>query len=270
MPADDSMLPDALRQPDWATCLFRQALQQKLPQTKRLPTLQDLLDETGPLPPYSVLIGGCDDGRHLFLDLRDPRAGSLLIVGERGAGKTRLLRTMMTSLSLANDLRQARLALISADKASLQAAMALPHCFKAATPYADEAAHLVESLAQLTQQRRQGRQRGPAVVLLIDELDSLVSRLDRESRDLLRWLTQNGPQMRVWLAATLPAQATTQVEGALLRVFGAWLLAAGRFSRLDALLPAGYPLPPDDLTEHAHFYACLQGEWLKFWIPDPA
>ena len=44
-------------------------------------TVECLQEKVGNLPPYALLLGASLDGAYLFLELTDPRPGSILIVG---------------------------------------------------------------------------------------------------------------------------------------------------------------------------------------------
>jgi hypothetical protein len=44
-------------------------------------SLRQVVNDISPLPPYSIVIGGCEDGMHFYLTLDDPRPGSILIIG---------------------------------------------------------------------------------------------------------------------------------------------------------------------------------------------
>ena len=63
----------------------------------QLPGLSEILDQTGPLPPHSVILGICEDGLPFLFDLTNPAPGSLLIVGDEGSGKSRLVRSVLAS-----------------------------------------------------------------------------------------------------------------------------------------------------------------------------
>ncbi len=52
-----------------------------------LPDLQAMLLLAGPLPPYSLILGACDDGLPFLLDLANPAPGALMIAADAGAGK---------------------------------------------------------------------------------------------------------------------------------------------------------------------------------------
>ncbi len=253
--------------PDWAMVLFQEIIGQAVPVQQVGPSLQDILNQTGPLPPQTVVIGACDDGCHLLLDLADPHPGSLLLIGDRGAGKTQLLRTMMSSLGLLNTPRQARAALISTDTTSLAEAVALPNCIKAVPGYSDEAIRLVEGLVELAEQRRQGRQAGPAVLLLIDDLLALLNTLDDSFTGLLGWLAHRGPESRIWLAAALGSEAINRVDPALLRCFGAWLVGQVSLPAAAAFLACERSFPAEALIPGAQFRAWINDEWVKFWAP---
>jgi len=60
------------------------------------------MERLGPVPPYSALIGMCEDGLPFLFDLDDPSAGSILMIGDENSGKTRLMQTILLSASALN------------------------------------------------------------------------------------------------------------------------------------------------------------------------
>src|SRR5262245_25372627 len=56
------------------------------------PHLSEVLGEYGPMPREALFFGVASDGLPMLLNLHDPVAGPLLIMGDAGAGKTNLLQ----------------------------------------------------------------------------------------------------------------------------------------------------------------------------------
>ena len=57
-----------------------------------LPSLAEVLDEFGPMPPEALFLGVASDGLPVLLNLHDPVPGPILIAGDAGTGKTILLQ----------------------------------------------------------------------------------------------------------------------------------------------------------------------------------
>jgi hypothetical protein len=65
-----------------------------------IPSLAGLIRKIGPQPPYSALVGLCEDGLPFLLDLSDPVPGAVLIAGDPSSGKTRLLQSLLASVGV--------------------------------------------------------------------------------------------------------------------------------------------------------------------------
>ncbi len=70
--------------------------------------LRTIIQETGPFPAASVILGVCEDGLPFMLDLLDHSSGSLLVAGDRRTGKTTLLKTMLASAAYINNPQEVR------------------------------------------------------------------------------------------------------------------------------------------------------------------
>src|SRR5258708_17490487 len=66
--------------------------QEPVPGQTLFPGLPDVLDELAPLPPEALLFGIAADGLPLMLNMRDSSTGPLLVLADRGSGKTTFLQ----------------------------------------------------------------------------------------------------------------------------------------------------------------------------------
>src|SRR5258706_7613846 len=62
--------------------------------TQTLPSLSEVLNEFGLMPPEALFLGVASDGFPALLNLHDPVPGPILIAGDAGTGKTALLQTI--------------------------------------------------------------------------------------------------------------------------------------------------------------------------------
>jgi Cdc6-like AAA superfamily ATPase len=238
----------------------------------RLPSLEQVLAGMTSIPENSILIGAAQDGSPILMDLSDSEAGSLLILGEPGSGKTRLLLSMLASACLINSPRKVRFNCITFQLGDINWLSRKPHAYQISAPYNEKSYRIINELVDLLDQRCDGRQGGPAVILAIDGLDELMASLDNEMFNLLLWTIENGPAHRIWTVATLDAYQENLVQPEILECFGTWL---GGFMSYP---PSGGLVSnprfeqriqsPHRLIPGAQFGVMVEGEWTPFWVPS--
>src|SRR6266508_2990455 len=62
-----------------------------------LPPLSEVLSGFGPMPQEALFLGVASDGLPVLLNLYDPVPGPMLIGGDAGTGKTRLLQIIASA-----------------------------------------------------------------------------------------------------------------------------------------------------------------------------
>lgn len=195
------------------------------------PSLASILDSFGVFPPYSAVIGLCTDGLPFMLDLGNPKSGSILAVGEPNSGKTQVLRTILLSASLLNHPEDLNIFIIS-NKAGLYAdIMDFPHCEAAVNSFERAAGELVIELASISEQRRNGRERGAKMILFIDDFLSLNGLLRDYSVYLnLKSLITRGPSSGIWPVIAIDPNDVQEKRGQLLRSFGTYIFEKTDFA----------------------------------------
>ena len=231
-------------------------------------TLDALVDEIGLLTQGSVLVGACDDRLHFYMDLLDPRPGSVLIAAERPVGQTRLLHSILSSAVLLNSHRGLRYAYLSEDPARASSITRQPHCYRAVSHSSPAAGKLITQLADLAEARAHPGQSESLLILAIDGLDTLCTRLDDRAYDDLAWLLQNGPSLRIWPFATLDVRRADDVGAELIHLFGTRLL--GAMDAKNAAIFQGDTAITGHLIPDKQFCVWFDNQWLSFWVPEPA
>ena len=183
------------------------------------PTLKSVLAELEPLPSQSVVIGACDDGLPILMDMSNPLAGSILIIADAHSGKAGLLASILNSASATNPPRSLRISFISSRPTQLSNIARLPHTYM---PGSSEAT--IDEFCAVADDRHASGIKGPAILLAIDDLPQLVSHLEPEMVEKLAWLVKNGPAMQVKIIATTESSQLTLLDEKMVDAFGAWLV----------------------------------------------
>jgi hypothetical protein len=231
------------------------------------PNLQGIIEDIGPLAPYSIVIGGCDDRSHLFMDLSDPAPGSLLIVGDDRSGRSRLLTSMLSSSAVLTSPRRVRYALIAPDLTGLDYLIQRPHCYKAHATDTGDAIDMIYELAEIADYRRNNQVTGSVIILAVDDLACLLSTMDDEMVEQLRWLVTVGPGVQIWTIATLNSEDVSSIEPEFLNQFGTRLIGSvGKAEVVDYLCGSEEP-KPEEVIAGAQFCVLFNEDWVMFWIP---
>src|SRR5512142_3062048 len=72
-------------------------------QDSNRPSLKLVLRDIAPLPHAALFLGLADDDLPVLLNLADPVPGPVLVAGDSGSGKTRLLQLIAEAITLAHD-----------------------------------------------------------------------------------------------------------------------------------------------------------------------
>jgi hypothetical protein len=163
------------------------------------PSLEQMLDEIGPLPKTSLFLGQAQDRLPVLLDLADPRPGPILISGATGAGKTRLLRTIARFLVYRHGPQATQYGVITSCPLEWNDLAHVPHCVGIFPAQARSAGEFLHALALWTRMRRMHRQ---PVLLLIDGLDEFAE-LDSPVGQDLETVLVEGPANQIWPIATI-------------------------------------------------------------------
>ncbi|MCX8024115.1 MAG: hypothetical protein N3A60_02815 [Thermanaerothrix sp.] len=225
------------------------------------PTVDDVLSGLPILTHETVLIGICEDGVPLLLDLHNPSPGSVLVIGQKINTAVNLIEVAHRSLLLANNQHTLEIFRIS------DSAPATSHPIEHwINPYDRTLESTLSHLSDITNARQNGKMRGPSIVLLVDSLEWVLE-ADYEAKWALEYLLHYGPNQKIW-----PIVATTPDNES---VFLRWL------RRFKTLIWAA-DLSPDvkhqfNLPEHPFFSTlpdshCFslksQGQWLHIWLPE--
>ena len=224
------------------------------PDVYKLPTQAEVLEEFHPLPAYSLLLGLCEDGLPLILDLTDPSPGSFLIAGDQAQANFNLLYSLLISAALINTAEEVNLHLVSSladELVELHKQPAFKICFNPDRP---ECEIVVEEMVNLVHQRQGTMEIQPVHILAVDGLDLLSRTLSPEARYWFNWLAENGPEVGLWVIATVESEKTMGLHHDGLNGFPSRILGHIQSPRLARSLSGLSRNRLDDLIPGEQFY----------------
>lgn len=229
------------------------------------PLLDDLLGRLDPLPERALLLGLCEDGFPLLLDLADPASGSLLVASDVQLGNASLLGSILASACRLNRPDQLQTHVISPHRGDFTHLYAQPHFGEFFHPQSARSAHFIQYLWGLVERRRFGYDHGAIQLVVIDALDLLLDGLSPAHREDLLWLVRTGPSQGVWLLAALGTAYYRPAMHPLIEAFPTRILGRTRSPRLTTYLSGDPSLDASRLHPGAQFFVRTGGQLLGFW-----
>lgn len=185
-------------------------------------------------------------------------------MGDEFSGKSELLKTILASASALNPPERVAIDLITPNTGDFESLCHLPHTEVAISTYDRASSERIIELAAVAEQRKSGRERGPVILLAIDDLYSLVSYNEYELTSHLRWLLKYGPRLSVWPIATLDARFLKQVDRKILAEFGTRFIGHSDGYQLPEFTNNGNHLP----LPAGSFSAVIGSEKVNFRVPS--
>jgi len=233
------------------------------------PSLENLLAQTGELSPHSVILGLCEDGLPFLLDLTNPAPGAILIAGDSGSGKTRLLRSILASGVYLNQPEHFSYNLATPKVDGLPP-FGHPVYIQQALDFDEEGmSDMIHRLADLAEQRQRNKPQAPAIILAIDDLYTCLQRLDESAFSRLYWLIKHGQRSYIWTIATLTARHAHYIHPRLFAAFRTRLIGSIRRRNLAEFISNDKFKATQGLEPGAQFCVPYGESWSPFWICDP-
>jgi hypothetical protein len=227
-----------------------------------------VLESRGPFPPYSAMLGVGEDGLPFLLDLTNPAPGALLNAGDRGSGKTRLLRAILASAVAMNTSEQVAFNLIANDPDEFADLVQTGHCLEVMSvneSLSEELEALIDGLAVIVEERRRSTPGDPTLLLAIDGLEACLESLSDQGFARLYYLVKHGPRSRVWTIASLSSERGRPVDGRMLAAFRTRLIGHIKNAERAGYLSGDSSLDTRDLENGAQFYLPYGAGWFRFW-----
>lgn len=233
-----------------------------------IPSLQDLIEANQETSGNQIYLGICEDGLPLTLDLDNPAPGAILITADAMAGKTRLLRAILSSaayLNPADDL----LIFICTDQIDEYARIReLDNCQEVMDHSDKRLAYLIKELVDEIENRR-STGRKPYIILAIERIDHLIQLNDKFMFEQIYRLLKHGARNGIWIIASLSAGAFPRVDPLLLDAFRTHLIGSIADFKAMTVLAYDSTCPAQRLQKGEQFCAWINGNWLNFSICDP-
>ena len=216
-----------------------------------------------PLPPFTAVLGMCDDGVPLLVRLASPDVAHVLIAGTTGSGKTALCQTMILSLAMTHRRSQLQFVLVDPKRRAFAPFARLPHLLRPIIADATEAVDALHELVQLMEARGQ-EEVTPRIVVVLDELADLVQVSSRALDEHLTRLAQRGREAGIHVIACTQ-KPSSQVLGTVIRANFPARLVGKVVSPEDARVAAGIGgTGAERLTGRGDFIAVAVGQVLRF------
>ena len=235
--------------------------------------LRQLLEQQQDLPAQISLLGVCDDGLPVLLDLNDPKPGALVVMGDERELQINLLRSAIASLAMRNSPRSVQILIISCEPQSWKEWIAAQgyQRFCIGIEGVDDLEMLSEWVIRLgdwTEQRRTGMRSGPPVFVVLDTL-SFMPRLAYDIRLNFEWLAKEGPAAQIWpLAAISTDLATLLNSRRMLRSFRTRVLGFSDNVSFYTQVAGVDEKEAGAFGEPGVFAVQLGEAWLRFRLPE--
>jgi len=231
-----------------------------------LPSQQSLIASLGPFSPGLVVIGLCEDSLPFVLDLNSSLPGSLLVVGDPGCGKTRLLRSVLTSACLINTPEQVSFTIISPHPEEYDYPACQPHCAGLLKSRKSEVASMIGNLLDLANHRLYQPESGPAIVIAIDDLADFIHGLNDTALWGFTWLVRIGPQLRIWVLASQSSATAGWLGREVLEAFSTRIVGPLKSIRALQTLVGNQAVNTLELSNGMQFYVPFEDGWLPVWL----
>jgi hypothetical protein len=232
--------------------------------------LQRLFQQHPDLPGQSIVLGVCEDGFPLVLDLFDPGPGALLSIGDDRESQLALLRNAIDSAASRCSPRQLQFLVVSHQPQAWRAWVKdrgfQRHCLAVAGADDESVHEWLLRLADWTEQRRQGQLSGPPVLLVMDTL-SFLSRLAYDVRLNFDWMVKESPPAQIWPLAAVSTELASSLGQRALRVFQSRILGFSRDTLVFTQLAGISEQEASYFGEPGRFAVRVGESWIHFHLP---
>lgn len=189
--------------------------------------LLDLMARGEWIPKYAATLGFSEDGKTILHEFDTKETPHMLIVGGPDAGKTVMLRTIAASLALNNrqsEIQLAAICPITGDEerqrnqaSSWYSLNYLPHMLCDIAFKHSDIVDLLTFLSNEVSYREKHDFKHPRMIVLIDQVDTLISHGGRPCAEPILRLAQKGDQIGIHLALSARSLDSAALSTQLLK-----------------------------------------------------
>jgi hypothetical protein len=228
-----------------------------------IPSLSTVIAEAAPLPREALFLGLAEDGLPVLLNLYDPIPGPILVTGDKASGKTSLLQMIARAVEMLHPPSEVQYGVITQYPDEWIRLRSNQNNVGVYTTQDNAAQELLQSLFTWA---HNNKGEGQTILLLIDDLE-VMTKLDQQAEQNLRWLLLRGPSRRVWPVITINAgQIQNKVEW--LGLFRTRLFGCIRDPHNSHFVTGHSNNPLKDLAAGSQFTMLEGNNWLNFWAPS--
>jgi hypothetical protein len=230
--------------------------------------LAQFLSRFNRLPKLTLPIGINEDCNPVLFDMKDPRPGPILVIGDEPDGNTNFLRLLASAIDASEAASDTKFMVVTPQPEQWNGwitSLKVPECCLGVLSTEDgEADEWVIRLAERAEQRLNGRHMNGPILFMIDNFE-FITHTDTDVRLNFEWLCNNGPEAQIWPVFTLPTLQALEM-GRWIRYFRTRVIgkinnpAAGRLSIFGGL-------NTEDFDPQRQFAIRNQDRWLRFWLP---
>lgn len=230
--------------------------------------LEDVTVNFPTLPPQSAFLGLCEDGYPMLIQLNQPNNGSILIVSDDAAGRTRLAQVMADSACAANQAADFKFTVIYSNEdlwsKKLEEANNRGYLMAKTRATSSKATDWILQLALLAEDRSFGRRQGANLLVILDEADFLLD-ADNNVRSNFLWLCQNGPHFGIHPLISVSSEVALEMSDILnhirTRIYG-------RMPNSSSFQLSGFSgLESESFEEGRQYIVRNENLWIPFWTP---
>lgn len=226
------------------------------------------LCKNGNLSPKSALLGMCEDGLPFVMDFSNPTPGSLLIAGDPGSGKSRLLRSLLDSASRLINPETIQIIRAVESPSSENSAGELDPNIEQETK--QSLPDQISALATRIETRKKNPAPNQLIIYVIQDLFAFIASLDKDTLTTFVKVVKHGPRYQIWTIASFSPESRQMINAQILDAFRTHLLCGILDRKAASYVSGDSRLNTRKLEKGMQFYVPYGDRWLRSWICPPS